>query len=108
MNPMHVPPADPREVEALKRIAELEKKARSEARWSWATLFPQLVRLCGLLIIVFAGVALGIGLIEGQTPRGFVIQQVESVVVGIAIMVCATWAYRYAYLRAYGHIYPRG
>lgn len=102
MNPMHVPPADPREVEALKRIAELERKARSEARWSWATVFPQLVRLCGLLMVVFAGVRLGIGLIQHEAPAGFVVQAVVTIIVGIAIMVCATWAYRYAFLRAYG------
>lgn len=107
MNPLHVPPADPREVEALKRIAELQAKARAEARWSWATLFPQLMRFGGLLTIVGAGVALGIEVIQGEATTAFVAQKIETIFLGIAVMVCASWAYRYAYLRAYGRINPR-
>src|SRR5947207_1339157 len=102
MASMQVPPSDPREVEALRRIAELESASRSQSRWTWATILPLAVRMLGMLILIWAAVGLAIGIATGHAPLGTVAQAFLIAAVGIAMVVSATWGYRYAHQRAFG------
>jgi hypothetical protein len=102
MDPILVPPSDPREAEALRKIGEMEEAVRSEVRWSWATFVPRVARTLGLVMIIWAVVGLGIAFGWGKVTLPAIVQAGCWMAAGAAVVVSATWGYRYAHQRAFG------
>ena len=98
-----VPPTDPRESEALRKIDVSERAALQRARWSWAALVPRVMRTLGLLIFIWAFVGIAIAAITRQLSGATFVQAAWTALLGIGIVISATWGYRYAHARAFGN-----